>query len=268
MGAAVRVVLITGASTGIGKACADHLAGRGFRVYGTSRKAPEGLTDLGVFRLARMDVTHEDSIRRAVDLVLAEAGGIDAVVNNAGLHAVGPLEEMPAGELERSWKTNCLGPMLVCKALVPHFRERGGGRIVNMSSLAGAIATPYQSAYVGSKFALEGMSQVLRAEVRRFGVTVTMINPGDIRHQDCHARAEASAFYEPHYSNALGVAWKDEEEGWPPERIGPLVERILTRRRPGRRYFFGQPVQAPFMLLKRLLPEGLSEWAVRAYYRN
>jgi NAD(P)-dependent dehydrogenase (short-subunit alcohol dehydrogenase family) len=260
------VVLVTGASTGIGKACAEYLGAKGFRVYGTSRNAPADPTRSGSYRMLRMDVTDSGSIRAAIERILLETGRIGAVFNNAGVHSVGPLEDIPVEEIEKSYQTNCLGPMRVCKVLVPVFRAQGGGRIINMSSLAGTLAVPFQSAYSGSKFALEGMTGALRAEVRGFGIAVSLINPGDIRHQDCHGMTAASQAYEPCFSNAMKVAWDDEEKGYPPERIGPLVERILTCRKPRLRYYFGQAGQSSMMLLKRILPERVSELFIASYY--
>ena len=262
-----NVVLITGASTGIGKACAEYLAAAGLRVYGTSRSASAEPTPAGSYKMIKMDVTDAASVDVAIKAIIRDAGRIDAVLNNAGYHSVGPLEDVSVEELEKSYQTNCLGPMRVCKALIPIFRAQGGGRIINMSSVAGVVAVPFQSAYSGSKFALEGMTQVLRAEVRRFGIKVSVINPGDIRHQDCHNKTFKTEAYEPYFSQAMKVAWADEEKGYPPEKIGPLVKRILQSPKPRVRYYFGQSGQAPTMWLKRHLPERLSEAIITDYYK-
>jgi NAD(P)-dependent dehydrogenase (short-subunit alcohol dehydrogenase family) len=262
-----KVILVTGASTGIGKACAHYLGGKGHRVYGASRRAsPESAGDQS-FRTIRMDVADSASVLRGVGEILEREGRIDAVFNNAGIHTVGPIEGLSIEDIEASFQTNCIGAMRVCKAVLPHMRAQGGGSIINMSSAAGIIALPYQGAYSGSKFALEGMTEALRAEVRRFGVKVSLIEPGDIRHQDCRKEAGAAEAYEPYCSKALRVAWSDEEKGYDPERIGPLVERILGSPRPRLRYGFGPAYQSAAIVLKRrLLPDRLGTWAIAAYY--
>jgi NAD(P)-dependent dehydrogenase (short-subunit alcohol dehydrogenase family) len=159
--------------------------------------------------------------------------------------------------------------MRVCKAVIPLMRSQGGGNIVNMSSVAGIIAVPYQASYSGSKFALEGMTESLRYELRRFGIKVSLIEPGDIRHQDCHKEAPAAKAYEPYLSNSLHVGWADEEKGYPSEKIGPLVEKILRSSNPRLRYTFGPAYQAAAIVLKRrLLPDRLGLWAIGAYYKT
>ena len=261
-----RVVMVTGASGGIGKACAEYLGKRGFRVYGTSRGAAEGITDAGSFSMVRMDVTAPASVAGAVGLVAGREGRIDAVVNNAGYHAVGPLECVPVEEIEKSWRTNCLGAILVARNVLPLMRAQGSGRIVNLSSVGGVLGLAFQGAYSGSKFALEGMTESLRAELRPFGIQVCLIEPGDIRHQDCHSEADVPSEYRDAFARVMKVAWSDEEKGYPPERIGPLVERILSVRSPRTRYVFGQPFQSAVPVLKRLLPNRVAEWALRLYY--
>lgn len=261
-----RVVMVTGASGGIGKACAEYLGGRGWRVYGTSRGASEGITDADSFSMVRMDVTDPASVAGAVGLIAGREGRIDAVVNNAGYHAVGPLECVPLEEIEKSWRTNCLGAILVARSVLPLMRAQGSGRIINLSSVGGVLGLAFQGAYSGSKFALEGMTESLRAELRPFGIQVCLIEPGDIRHQDCHSEANVPPEYGEAFTKVMKVAWSDEEKGYPPERIGPLVERILSVRSPRTRYVFGQPFQSVVPVLKRLLPNRVAEWAIRLYY--
>lgn len=261
-----RVVMVTGASGGIGKACAEYLGSRGCRVYGTSRGASEGISDTGSFSMVRMDVTDPASVAQAVGLVAGREGRVDAVLNNAGYHAVGPLECMPLDEIEKSWRTNCLGAILVARSVTPLMRAQGSGRIVNVSSVGGILGLAFQGAYSASKFALEGMTESLRAELRPFGIQVCLIEPGDIRHQDCHSETAVPPEYRETFAKVMRVAWADEEKGYPPERIGPLVERILSVRSPRPRYVFGQPFQSAVPILKRLLPNRVAEWAIRLYY--
>lgn len=265
--AKAKVVLITGASGGIGKACASYLAANGYRVYGTSRSASEGGEDAGPVRMIPMDITDTISIREAVALIMQREGRIDALINNAGFHGVGPLECIPLGVIESCWRTNCLGAIQTCREVLPIMRSQGSGHIVNISSVGGVVGLAYQGAYSSSKFALEGMTESLRAEVRRFGIRVSLVEPSDIRHQDCRSDSPVSPEYEESFSRVMKIAWADEEKGYPPERIGPLIQKILSKRNPRARYTFGQAFQRAVPMLKRVLPNRFVEWVIGAYYR-
>lgn len=262
-----RVAIVTGASGGLGRACAAFLAENGWVVYGTSRSAAIEATKAGGFAMLRMDVTDGESIARAIGIIMEKEGRLDAVVNNAGLHVVGPLETIAIEEIEKCWRTNCLGAMLVCREALPVMRRQGRGHIVNVSSVGGVVGLPFQGAYSGSKFALEGMTESLRTEARPFGIWVSLIQPSDIRHQDCRSDAPVTREYEESYARVMKIAWADEEKGFPPEKLGPLVLKILNNPKPRARYTFGQAFQRTVPLLKRLLPNRITEWALSLYYR-
>lgn len=268
-----KVALVTGASGGLGKSCASFLADNGWIVYGTSRSASSATINAsaakktGTVALLRMDVTNSESITLAIAQIMEKEGRLDAVINNAGLHVIGPIECTTPEEIERCWRTNCLGAMLVCKEVLPIMRSQGCGHIVNVSSVGGVVGLPYQGAYSGSKYALEGMTESLRAEVRRFGIAVSLIQPSDIRHQDCRNDAAVSADYKDSCERVMKIAWSDEEKGYPPERFGPLVLKILNNPKPRSRYTFGQAFQRTVPVLKRLLPNRFTEWALSLYYK-
>jgi len=264
---AAKVVIVTGASGGIGKACAAYLGAHGYNVYGTSRSAGDEIEESGAFPMVRMDVTDPESVARGIGIVMQREGRLDAVVNNAGLHVVGPVECVSIGDIERCWRTNCLGAMLVCREVLPIMRLQGIGHIINLSSVGGVVGLPFQGAYSGSKFALEGMTESLRAEVNGFGISVSMVQPSDIRHQDCRSDAKVTKDYEDSFTRVMNIAWKDEEKGYPAERIGPLVERIIENPHPRARYTFGQVFQRAVPLLKRILPNRFVEWALGLYYK-
>ncbi|HEY9053789.1 MAG TPA: SDR family oxidoreductase [Rectinemataceae bacterium] len=264
------VIVVTGASGGLGKACATYLSSRGHRVYGTSRRAPpEGIESEvgpGGFRLVKMDITDTASVDATIKEIIEREGRIDALVNNAGLHVVGPAEILAMDDFEASLETNCLGAIRVSRAVLPSMRSAGSGRIVNISSVGGLLGLPFQSAYSAGKFALEGFSESFRAEVRPFGISVCLVEPGDIRHQDCRKETRNGGPYEETFVRVMAKAWKDEERGYPAEKIGPLVERILRCRNPRARYGFGQFFQKTVPILKRFLPSRLVESALRMYY--
>ena len=172
-----RVVLITGASSGIGKACADHLAKGGYRVYGTSRKPPS----VAPFRMMQLDVTDDESVEGTVNELLKREGRIDVLVNNAGIAMAGAIEDTSVEEARTQLETNFFGAFRMCWVVVPTMRAQKYGYIVTISSIGGQIAIPFQGLYSASKFALEGLSESLRMEVRPFGIKVILIQPGDHR---------------------------------------------------------------------------------------
>jgi NAD(P)-dependent dehydrogenase (short-subunit alcohol dehydrogenase family) len=166
-------VLITGCSTGFGRAAAVELARRGHEVVATARKV-EVLDALDVADRLALDVDDDTSVEQAV----AAAGPLDALVNNAGFGVIGPVEKVPLAEARRQMETNFFGAVRMIQAVLPGMRERGGGTIVNVTSLAGRIAPPLDGFYSASKFALEGLSEALHYEVNHFGIRVRLVEPG------------------------------------------------------------------------------------------
>ena len=259
-----RVVLVTGASSGIGRACAEHLATRGWRVYGTSRRPrPDGATPAGVTMVA-MDVDDDRSVADGVRALHAEAGRLDAVVNNAGNAWMGAVEETTMTEARAQLETNFFGVLRVCHAVLPIMRAQGHGHIVNVSSLAGVLGLPFSGLYSASKFALEGLTESLRHEVRRFGVRVVLVEPGDFATglpsaRRMTAEAETSAVYRAAFSAFKAQQDKDEAGAATPEPVARLVARILDDASPRLRYTVGNLGQRIVVPLKRYLPQRLFE---------
>ncbi len=262
VGAAGRVVLVTGASSGIGRACAEHLAARGYRVFGAQRRVPaEGDRPSGVEMLA-MDVDSDPSVEDAVRAVHAQAGRLDGVVNNAGTAWMGAIEETSVDEARAQLETNFFGVLRVCRAVLPIMRAQGGGYIINISSLAGILGLPFSGLYSASKFALEGMSESLRLEARRFGIQVVLVEPGDFRTQLPVARrqtaaSQSSGVYRDAFEKFKVQQDKDESAAPTPEPVARLVARILETAQPRLRYTVGMPAQRIVVPLKRLLPQRL-----------
>jgi NAD(P)-dependent dehydrogenase (short-subunit alcohol dehydrogenase family) len=270
------VVLVTGASSGIGKAVAEHLRARGHRVYGTSRKAPRAVAlgapdgDVG---LVPMDVTSDESVDRGVGLVLAREGRLDAVVNNAGIGVAGAVEDTTIEEARGQFETNFFGVVRVCRAVLPVMRRQGGGCLVNVSSIAGVIGVPFQAFYTASKFAVEGFTEALRMEVAPFGIRVVLVEPGDFRTGFTASRTLARAArgetaYAGRQAAALAVMEADETGGATPESVGRLVERILTARRPRLRHPVGPVSEKLALALRRFAPSALFEWVISTYYKT
>jgi NAD(P)-dependent dehydrogenase (short-subunit alcohol dehydrogenase family) len=184
MASTPAVILITGCSTGIGRAAAEHLAGLGHTVIATARRveAIDDLTARGCHTLA-LDVTDEASMRAAVDATVAAHGRIDVLVNNAGYSQSGAVESVPVARTRAQFETNVFGPLRLTQLVLPGMRQRGSGRIVNISSMGGRLVFPGGGVYHASKYALEALSDALRYELRPFGVAVVLIEPGLVRTQ-------------------------------------------------------------------------------------
>ena len=182
--AASKVVLITGASAGIGQACADRLHGAGWTVVGASRRVAASLGGSGAsagWQVLRMDVDDDAEVRRGVGRVLEEHGRLDAVVASAGFGVAGPVETTPMHDAKAQLETNFWGVVRVVQCALPSMRQQRSGRLVLISSIGGVIALPFQAFYSASKFALEGYAEALAYEVEPFGIEVTLVEPGNIR---------------------------------------------------------------------------------------
>jgi NAD(P)-dependent dehydrogenase (short-subunit alcohol dehydrogenase family) len=252
----LKVVLVSGASSGIGQAIARHLAARGWRVFGTSRNQAN---DFDGVDMLPMDVDDDDSVARAVAAVVEKTGRLDAVVNNAGWALMGPIEDTPMAEAHAQMETNFFGVLRVCRAALPVMREQRAGYIVNISSLGGIFGMPFSGIYSASKFAVEGLSESLRFETRRFGVRVVLIEPGDMRSQLPARRRtvqpvrHASA-YQAIFDRFQAKQAQGEAKAPPPDAVAVLVERILRDPRPAMRYSAGMWDQRMVLPLKRWLP--------------
>ncbi len=267
-------VLITGASSGIGKACAQHLARRGYLVYGTSRSAPFPPAPPGPGQpvLIRMDVTQDDSVRGAVDLALRELGRLDVVVNNAGFAIAGAVEDTSIEEAKSQLETNFFGILRVCRAVLPVMRSQGEGLIVNIGSLGGVTALPFQALYSASKFAVAGLTEALRLEVRPLGIRVTRIEPGDMRTGITDRRVRVAGWtqgspYGQRAERVLRIVERDERRGGSAEAVALLLERIIRSPDPAPCYRVGPVLERLGAALKAILPARLFERALAKYYR-
>jgi short-subunit dehydrogenase len=212
-----------------------------------------------------MDVDDDRSVNEGVRTLLDRAGRIDAVINNAGWGLMGSVEDTALDEAKAQLETNFFGVLRVCRAVLPVMRQQGGGHVVNISSLGGIVGLPFSGLYSASKFALEGVSESLRWETRRFGVRVVLVEPGDFRSNFTAARRMTKdSAVNPAYREALARARaaqeKEELNGPGPESIARLVEKILKNANPRLRYTVGMPGQRIVSPLKRLLPQRLFEW--------
>lgn len=245
-----QTILITGCSTGIGRATAERLAAAGHRVYATAR-SPESVADLEArgCRTLALDVTDEASMEAAVARIDSEAGGVDSLVNNAGYSQSGAIETLAMDALRRQFETNVFGLVRMTQLVLPGMRARGRGRIVNISSMGANFTFPGGGAYHATKYAVEAISDALRYEVEGFGVDVVVIQPGAIRTEfDKAALAslehagDADDVYAK-FNASVGRATSEAYERGPlkllggePDAVAKVIEKALTAKRPRTRY--------------------------------
>ena len=252
-----RVALVTGASSGIGEASARGLAQAGFRVFGTSRSAdaegPEGVTML------QLDVTDDASVQACVRKVLEQTGRIDVLVNNAGFGIFASGEETSMAQAHAIFEVNVFGTLRMCRAVLPGMRERHVGRIINIASGAGIVGVPYEALYSATKFAIMGMTESMRIEVKPFGVQVCTVDPGFTNTNFEGAGRlpdEPIADYDGGRDAFLASVEKLFATGMSPEDVARVVVKVATEATPAvHNAAGGETVQAE--LGRRLAPRGM-----------
>ena len=263
-----RLVLVTGASSGVGQATARLLAQNGYRVIGTSRNAATAGDSPGITMLP-LDVRSGESVAACLSAVVGLAGRLDILVNNAGYELAGALEELSLDEAKAQFETNFFGVVRMVKAVLPLMRRQESGQIINVTSLAGLSPIPFMGIYSASKFALEGYGEVLRHELKPFNIAVSQIEVGFLRtpmmsHRQVAARRIAE--YDPWRQRAYEAIRTSEAKAPGPELVANTVLRIAASKTPRLRYVVGQP--AKFVTrLRRFLPAGAYEQGVRRTFR-
>lgn len=266
-----RVVLITGASSGIGRAIADLLSRQGYRVFGTSRRpAPDARFD---FEMLELDVTSDESASRCVNAVLERAGRLDVLINNAGMSVSGAIEEIELDTARELFETNFFGAVRMVKAALPHMRAQGRGHIINISSALGQMGMPFEAYYSASKHALEAFSEALWHEVRPFNIRVSVVGPGFMR-SNLRQAARRAAIRLPAYDAARRQIEAEfdrrVENGADPAIVARAVLRLLRSDAPPFRTPVGleavvvavtRPVTPPGLFAKGVRwVMGLDDW--------
>jgi len=265
-----RVVLVTGATSGLGKAIAEKLAAEGCKVYGAARRIPDPAQAGGGIAYLCMDVRDEASVQAGIASIIAASGHIDVLVACAGMGIGGAVEDSSMAEIERQMDVNFLGTVRTVKACLPAMRVQRAGKIIIIGSIAGLIGMPFQAFYSSSKFALEGFVESLRHEVRRFGVDVCVVEPGDFRTGFTGARAKvdlADTAYAETFRRVIGIQEHDEQNGCYPSRAADAVSALLRRKRLPARKTVGSGFQRFATFLKRILPYAWFEAFYRIYYK-
>lgn len=265
-----KIVLITGASAGIGRAAAELLLKNGYQVYAGARRV-ERMKDLeaqGAAVLA-LDVTAEASLRSAVETILGKEGRLDILINNAGYGAHGAVEDVPIEEARRQFEVNVFGLARLTQLALPHMRAAGSGTIINISSIAGKITMPTGGWYHASKHAVESYSDALRLEVAQFGIKVILIEPGPIKTEwdntalvnlEKYSGAGAYGPLVRRLTEKFRAGYRSGAPG--PEVVAEVILKALRAGRPAARY--PVPFKASFIIfLKWLLPDRLLDWGIR-----
>ena len=255
-GAAGQTALVTGASAGIGKATVERLLEEGYSVYAAARRVEHmrDLEDLGAVAL-EMDVTKEQDVVAGVERIDAEQGGVEILVNNAGFGLYGAVEDIPLDDARYQFEVNLFGAARLTQLVLPRMRERGAGRIVNISSVGGKIYTPLGAWYYATKHALEGWSDSLRWELKHFGIDVIIVEPGLIRTD--FGDVMRGPMLEYSGDSAYGGIVKrlterttNHDRGSPPSVIADTVLKAVQARRPRTRYAAGQYARLALLLRK------------------
>jgi len=264
-----KVIVITGASSGIGLATATALATEGYRVYGLSRSISE--IEIFPFMAISMDVTDEKSVDDALRRIIEIEGSIDVLINNAGHGLSGPTYTMTAEHARSQFEVNLFGVVRVSSKVLPGMIRKGKGLIINISSIAGLIGLPFRGLYCASKFALEGYSQSLRLELISSGIDVVVVNPGDFKTAATGNRQAIPALLldtrlESDYLRALSIMDSDEFNGGDPIVVARKILRIVNSAAPAQNYLVAPLLPAMGPLLKRLLPARLFMRLLNAHY--
>lgn len=270
-----KVVLVTGASRGIGRAIAMMLKDYGLHVYGTSRS--KAITPLisgfegGFFKMLPMDILQEQSVQSAVQALLATEGRLDILINCAGMGIAGSVEDMTAEEFKQQMDTNVGGTLAVIRNVLPVMRRQKSGLIINIGSVAGVIGIPFQSAYSASKAAVAILTEALRLETAAFGIRACVIEPGDTKTGFTAARVFCKNALNPAYrevfERSVYSMERSEENGKDANSVAKAVMRLISKKNPPARVCVGAEYKA-VRFLKRLLPGVLVEAILKQMYLN
>jgi NAD(P)-dependent dehydrogenase (short-subunit alcohol dehydrogenase family) len=262
-----KVTLVTGVSSGIGREISQLLTERGARVFGTVRNLRPVSSIHGV-ELVGMDVTEDASVNAAVQSIAQKAGPIQLLVNNAGYSLMGALEETSVDEARQQFETNFFGVLRVTNAILPGMRQQGYGRIVNISSVVGFLPAPYMGIYAASKHAVEGYTETLDHEIRRFGVRALLVEPAytktKIRGNSKFAKVALEVYAEER-KRLTDAVQQNIERGDEPRMVAEAVYQALTAKSPRLRYPVGKGVALSRM--RRFVPAGMFDKSFRKQFQ-
>ena len=264
-----QIIIITGASSGFGKATAELLAAQGHTVYGLCRRE---MQDTAI-KYRQCDVRNRENIRAVVEQIIVEQGRVDVLVNNAGMGIGGALELATEEEIDLQMGTNFMGCVNMCQAVLPYMRKQRSGKIINLSSIGGLMGLPYQGFYSASKFAIEGFTEALAAEVTGFGIRVCMVEPGDFATGFTGSRKNSQLTlddpdYGPIFKNSLAIIEKEENGGLQPEVLARRIVKLVEKKNPPLRNVVANLEQWLSTVIKRVLSGNQMVGILRDYYKS
>lgn len=265
-----QVIIITGASSGFGKATAEMLAAKGNTVYGLCRRRVLAESNIKYYQC---DVRDRENIRAVVEQIVAEQGKVDVLINNAGMGIGGALELATEEEIDLQMGTNFMGCVNMCQAVLPYMRKQRAGKIINLSSIGGVMGLPYQGFYSASKFAIEGFTEALAAEVTGFGIRVCMVEPGDFATGFTGSRKNSQATmddhdYGPIFKRSLAIIEKEENGGLQPEVLARRIVKLVEQKKPPLRNVVANLEQWLSTVIKRVLTGNQMVGILRDYYKS
>tara|TARA_B100000809_G_scaffold221021_1_gene229054 strand:+ start:383 stop:1186 length:804 start_codon:yes stop_codon:yes gene_type:complete len=264
-----KVILVTGASSGIGKSIATFLQQKGYKVYGTSRN-PETMDSFS-FELIALDVLKVDTIEKAVSCIIKKEGRLDVLINNAGMGITGPIEDTPTDEMRAVFNTNFFGAIDVMKAVLPQMRAQNSGMILNITSIAGYMGLPFRGLYSATKGALELITEATSMEVKSFGIKVINVAPGDfatnIAAGRYHTPVLDESAYKKTYQLNLDLMDAHVEGGMNPIEMAKMVYKIINTRNPKIHYKVGGSMEKFSIILKRVLPDKIYQKLLMNHYK-
>ncbi|MGX1023156.1 SDR family oxidoreductase [Psychroflexus sp. MBR-150] len=264
-----KVVLVTGASSGLGQAIAEYLTKQDYIVYGTSRHPKSDKINGVIFKA--LDVTKPETITSCVENIISTEKRIDILINNAGVGITGAMEEIPLKEAKAHFDTNFFGPLTVINTILPFMREQNNGLIINITSIAAHMGLPFRGMYSASKSALAKVTEAYRMEIKEFNIKMVNLAPGDfatnIAQGRFHSPLKENSPYYKNYKASLELMDEDVNQGENPIKIAKKVHQIIQNSNPKVNYKSGAFLQSFSVTLKHLLPQKLFEKILLKHYK-
>tara|TARA_B100000925_G_scaffold281545_1_gene253431 strand:- start:479 stop:1276 length:798 start_codon:yes stop_codon:yes gene_type:complete len=261
------VVLITGASSGIGRSIAEYLSEKKFKVYGTCRNPKKYV--ISSFDLLKCDITNNKSIIETIEYIILKENRIDILINNVGVGISGPIEETSQKEILEAFRINCFGPIEITKECIPHMREQKKGLIINITSVLGYFGNSYRGIYSATKSSMEMIGETLSMELKKFNIKVVNVAPGDFKTEIITRRIYSSidkeSVYYDDYQKSLNKANAHVNNASSPEIIAELIFKIIMSKNPKIHYTVGKFIQKFSIVLKKILPQRLFEKLLMNY---
>ena len=264
-----ETILITGASSGLGKTTSEFLSSKGYNVYGTSRN-PSKYTLPSSYKLLKLDLTDIKLIDNAINIILEKEKKIDILINNAGVGITGPAEETDVEEMKKNFNTNFFGQVIMMQKILPSMRRNKKGLIINISSIAGYMGLPYRGCYSASKGALQLFTESIRMEVKKFGINILTLAPGDFSTNIVSRRYHSPIKEGPYnylYKKSLDEMNRHVDDGNNPLEVAKIIYKIINTKSPKVHYKIGAFFQKLSIFLKKLLPDLIYEKILMNFYK-